>query len=49
MFKIGDFYSKDPLKLELCLNYWSADNDSMSNLNISSIYQKPSQKQVNKF
>jgi len=42
--KIGEFYSKDPLKLELCLNFWIADNET--NFNSELINQKPSQKQI---
>ena len=41
---IGEFYAKDPLKLELSLAYWQADNELSSNPMAS--YQKLNQKQV---
>jgi hypothetical protein len=44
VLKIGEFYSKDPLKLELSLNYWIADNET--NFNSEIVSQKPSQKQI---
>lgn len=41
---IGEFYAKDPLKLELSLAYWQADSELSSNHMAS--YQKLNQKQV---
>jgi hypothetical protein len=37
-------YGKDPLKLELSLNFWQADNEI--NGNSASTFQKLNQKQV---
>ncbi len=41
---IGELYAKDPLKLELSLNFWIADNEI--NANGSLTCPKPSQKQI---
>lgn len=42
--KIGELYMNDPLKLELCLNFWLADTEMGTSIN--GVYQKPTQKQV---
>jgi hypothetical protein len=41
---IGELYIKDPLKLELSINFWIADSEM--NPNMPNNYQKPTQKQV---
>lgn len=44
---LSDLYSNDPLKLELCLNYWIADNHA--NTATDMVYQNLTQKQVSLF